>query len=229
MSDAYDPDLRRAFFKAAKELGMQKIVREGTYCYVAGPSYETRGEARLLVQAGGDAVGMSTVPEVVVARHAGIRVLGISLITNRVPYRPVPSVSHEILGTPVPTAERDQPPEQVVNHEEVLEVSAMRAKELQGLVRKKAKPKPYLPQPSRDVEDLDTRLSLELDKGDPNFGEDRKMDSRFMDESPVNKAHTFSELAEDLASRGKWARAAEAHAKAAELFLLATESSEDTE
>ncbi|KXS14826.1 inosine guanosine and [Gonapodya prolifera JEL478] len=136
MSDAYDPDLRRTFFRAVKELGMQSIAREGTYCYVAGPSYETRGEARLLVQAGGDAVGMSTAPEVVAARHAGIRVLGISLITNRVPYRPVPSVSHEILGTPVPPAEKNQAPEQVVNHEEVLEVSAMRAKELQGLVRK---------------------------------------------------------------------------------------------
>ncbi|KXS14057.1 purine and uridine phosphorylase [Gonapodya prolifera JEL478] len=71
-SDAYDLDLRRTFFRAVKEPGMQAIAREGTYCYVAGPSYETRSEARLLVEAGGDALGMSTVPEVVVARHAGI-------------------------------------------------------------------------------------------------------------------------------------------------------------
>ncbi len=64
---------------------MQGItLREGVYTFVAGPSFETRAEARALRMLGGDAVGMSTVTEVVAAVHAGMKVLGISLITNKV-------------------------------------------------------------------------------------------------------------------------------------------------
>ena len=72
-------------------------MREGVYCFVAGnlkilflivtllgPSFETRAECRFLRQAGGDCVGMSTIPEVIVARHCGMKVLGLSLITNQV-------------------------------------------------------------------------------------------------------------------------------------------------
>ncbi|KAJ3103896.1 hypothetical protein HDU96_009118 [Phlyctochytrium bullatum] len=85
VSDAYDFDLRVAAFKAAAAVGLPSdVMREGRYVFVAGPSFESRAEARFLRNNGADCVGMSTVPEVVVARHLGLRVLGISLITNRV-------------------------------------------------------------------------------------------------------------------------------------------------
>ena len=58
-------------------------LRDGVYVMLSGPSYETRAEMRMLRTLGGDAVGMSTVHEVIVARHAGVRVLGFSLITNK--------------------------------------------------------------------------------------------------------------------------------------------------
>jgi purine-nucleoside phosphorylase len=80
MADAYDETLRRVVMEAAEEKGIR--VTGGVYAMVAGPSYETTAEARFLRQMGADAVGMSTVPEVVVARWLGMRVLGISCITN---------------------------------------------------------------------------------------------------------------------------------------------------
>ncbi|MBN6188479.1 purine-nucleoside phosphorylase [Aneurinibacillus sp. BA2021] len=80
MSTAYCPDLRTAAREAAREHGI--MVQEGVYVGMLGPSYETPAEIRMLRILGGDAVGMSTVPEVIVARHAGIRVLGISCISN---------------------------------------------------------------------------------------------------------------------------------------------------
>jgi purine-nucleoside phosphorylase len=81
MVDAFDPALRAAARAAAERIGM--TLREGVYLMLAGPSYETRAELRMLRLLGADAVGMSTVPEVLVARHAGLRVLGFSLITNK--------------------------------------------------------------------------------------------------------------------------------------------------
>ncbi|TQS39206.1 hypothetical protein Golomagni_00273 [Golovinomyces magnicellulatus] len=102
LSDAYDYDLRKAAWKAwerinsctartdAEEEGNTlegkrgRKLQEGIYAFVAGPTYETRAEARLLLNLGADVVGMSTVPEVIVARHVGIRLLGISLVTNMV-------------------------------------------------------------------------------------------------------------------------------------------------
>lgn len=81
MTDAYDPELRVAARAAAERVGMP--LREGIYVMLAGPSYETRAEMRMLRSLGGDAVGMSTVHEAIVARHAGARVLGFSLITNK--------------------------------------------------------------------------------------------------------------------------------------------------
>jgi purine-nucleoside phosphorylase len=80
MSRAYDPDLRAAARTAAAELGLP--LRYGIYAGVAGPSLETSAERRFMRAAGADAVGMSTVIEVIAAVHAGMRVLGFSAITN---------------------------------------------------------------------------------------------------------------------------------------------------
>jgi purine-nucleoside phosphorylase len=80
MGGAYSPRLRALARRAAAEVGL--TLREGVYVMVGGPSYETPAEARLLRMLGGDAVGMSTAPEVVVARQMGLEVLGISCISN---------------------------------------------------------------------------------------------------------------------------------------------------
>jgi purine-nucleoside phosphorylase len=80
LSEAYDPALRATALAAAREEGIP--LRQGVYLAVSGPSYETPAELAMMTRWGADAVGMSTVPEVIVARHAGLRVLGISAITN---------------------------------------------------------------------------------------------------------------------------------------------------
>jgi purine-nucleoside phosphorylase len=99
MTQPYDAGMRQLAHETAAENSYE--LREGVYAYVAGPSYETPAELRYLRLIGADAVGMSTVPEVVVARHAGMRVLGISTITN--------------LAMP------DPPPGYTLSHAEVLE------------------------------------------------------------------------------------------------------------
>lgn len=81
LTDAYDADLVERARAAARRTGVQ--LHEGVYVMLAGPNYETRAELRMLRGLGADAVGMSTVLEVIVARHAGVRVLAISLITNK--------------------------------------------------------------------------------------------------------------------------------------------------
>lgn len=81
LTDAYDPSLRRAAREAGERTGV--TLREGVYVMLAGPAYETRAEMRMLRALGGDAVGMSTAHETIVARHAERRVLGFSLITNK--------------------------------------------------------------------------------------------------------------------------------------------------
>ncbi|HVS74082.1 MAG TPA: purine-nucleoside phosphorylase [Candidatus Acidoferrales bacterium] len=80
ISKAYDPQFRRFVAEEAKRLGLPQ--QEGVYAALAGPSYETPAEIRYLRGIGADLVGMSTVPEVIAARHSGIRVLGISCVTN---------------------------------------------------------------------------------------------------------------------------------------------------
>ncbi len=80
MSHAYDPELMAWMREEARNRNI--TLNEGVYAMVAGPSFETPAEIRYLRAIGADAVGMSTVPEVIVARHGGIRVLGISLISN---------------------------------------------------------------------------------------------------------------------------------------------------
>ncbi len=80
LSAAYDPDLRELARSVALEQGV--TLREGVYVAVQGPNLETRAEYRLLRALGADVVGMSTVPEVIVARQLGMRVLGLSIITD---------------------------------------------------------------------------------------------------------------------------------------------------
>lgn len=80
MTRPYDKELIAESKKIAKELGME--LKEGVYLGSTGPTYETPAEYRFYRMAGADAVGMSTIPEVIAARHAGIRVFGMSVITN---------------------------------------------------------------------------------------------------------------------------------------------------
>lgn len=100
MDPAYDPDLLRKAQEAAEECNLD--LKRGVYIVLAGPNFETRAEMRALRQWGGDAVGMSTVPEVIVALHGGMKVVGISNITN--------------MALP----DNEEP----VNHEDVLKVAA---------------------------------------------------------------------------------------------------------
>ncbi|MDQ3706355.1 MAG: purine-nucleoside phosphorylase [Chloroflexota bacterium] len=100
MDPAYDPDLLRKAREAAEECNLD--LKRGVYIVLAGPNFETRAEMRALRQWGGDAVGMSTVPEVIVALHGGMKVVGISNITN--------------MALP----DNEEP----VNHEDVLKVAA---------------------------------------------------------------------------------------------------------
>lgn len=80
MDDAYDKELRALAHRTAAELGIN--LREAVYLALSGPSYETKAEIHFFRGIGADTVGMSTVPEVIVARHGGLRVLGISCVTN---------------------------------------------------------------------------------------------------------------------------------------------------
>lgn len=114
VAGAYDLALGREAIAAGADLGFR--VHRGVYAMVAGPSFESPAEARYLRQIGADAVGMSTCPEVVVARHAGLRVLGLSLITNRV-----------LLEQPETMADADL-------HEEVMATGAAAAERLGELV-----------------------------------------------------------------------------------------------
>lgn len=90
---AYDEQLRKIALITGIELGLP--IREGVYCGVRGPNYETPSEVQMLRRIGSDAVGMSTVPEVIVANYLGIRVLGISCITNYAAGISTTKLSHE--------------------------------------------------------------------------------------------------------------------------------------
>ncbi|TMB54083.1 MAG: purine-nucleoside phosphorylase [Chloroflexi bacterium] len=93
MTDAFDLQLRDKARQAAARARV--ILREGVYLMLSGPNYETRAELRMLRTLGADAVGMSTVPEVLVARHQGVRVLGFSLIANKATPEMEGEVTHE--------------------------------------------------------------------------------------------------------------------------------------
>lgn len=110
MSAPYDAELRALALRVAREQGV--ALADGVYAGLLGPSYETRAEVRMLAQLGADVVGMSTVPEVIVARAIGLRVLGFSCVTN---------LACGLSDTPI-------------THAEVLETTARVAGRLQQLV-----------------------------------------------------------------------------------------------
>jgi purine-nucleoside phosphorylase len=94
MLNAYDAELRAIAHRAAVAHGFE--LREGVYAMVGGPAYETLAEIRFLQRVGADAVGMSTIPEVIVARHERMRVLGLSAITDMaVGHAAVNEISHK--------------------------------------------------------------------------------------------------------------------------------------
>jgi purine-nucleoside phosphorylase len=95
MSDAYDPELRARAHEAAARLGLE--LGEGIYAAWLGPQFETPAEIRFMRAVGGDLAGMSTVQEVIVARHMGIRVLGISVVTNMAAGLLPEKIDHEIV------------------------------------------------------------------------------------------------------------------------------------
>ena len=113
MIGTYNLELRKMAHETAAANNF--TLQEGTYAYVAGPSFETPAELRFLRTVGADAVGMSTVPTVVVARHAGMKIMGISSITN--------------MAVP------DPKPGTVLDHEEVLEIGKQIIPRLTALLR----------------------------------------------------------------------------------------------
>jgi purine-nucleoside phosphorylase len=110
MTEVYSPRLRQIAHEEAERLGI--ALTEGVYGCVSGPSYETPAEVRMLRTLGADVVGMSTVPEAIVARHAGMEVLGIALVSN---------AAAGVLGTPI-------------THQEVLEAGRKAAPLLAALI-----------------------------------------------------------------------------------------------
>lgn len=125
LSDAYSHQLRKLFFDKAKELGVTRTIHEGVYLFAAGPTFESRAEVRMIRTLGGDAVGMSTVPEVIVARHCGMEVLALSLITNAG------------VGDKPPSAFAEKPKpldEGMPSHDEVLESANEASKDVQKII-----------------------------------------------------------------------------------------------
>ena len=93
MMNAYDDVLRDTVLRVSADLDLD--LRQGVYASLAGPNFETPADLRFLKVIGADAVGMSTVPEVIIARHAGIRVLGVSGISNKANLDGNTPTSHE--------------------------------------------------------------------------------------------------------------------------------------
>ena len=93
MTEAYDPNLSAGLTVAAKAAGVE--MAEGVYAWYSGPSFETPAEIRVIRGMGADAVGMSTVPEVILARFLGLRVAAASVITNMAAGMSTESISHE--------------------------------------------------------------------------------------------------------------------------------------
>lgn len=122
----------------------ESLVRSGTYAWVTGPTYETRADCRFLRDyCGADVVGMSTVPEVVVAHHAGMKVLAMSLVTNSVVGSPYRDLRAEIAAEDSTTTTGGvaqgsavEQEEAAVSHEEVLEAGQRAAADMGALMEK---------------------------------------------------------------------------------------------
>lgn len=138
LSDGYDLALRQLAHRSWQDLRLQtpsrRKMHEGVYAFVAGPSYETRAECRMLRNLGADVVGMSTVPEIVVARHCGMRVLAFSLVTNNAMLEPVARGDDPRLQGLSQQQLEAELSKGRANHEEVLEAGRMAAVDMQGLV-----------------------------------------------------------------------------------------------
>ncbi|HEX8473969.1 MAG TPA: purine-nucleoside phosphorylase [Pyrinomonadaceae bacterium] len=112
MTEVYNHEYQDITIKEAQAMGLE--LRRGVYAALSGPSYETPAEIRMMRLLGADAVGMSTVPEAIVARHMGIKVLGLSCITN---------MAAGVLDAPI-------------NHDEVIETGARVADTVTNLLRR---------------------------------------------------------------------------------------------
>lgn len=134
LSDAYDLGLRQKAHQIWNEVKPAEGTRrlhEGVYAFVAGPTYETRAECRLLHGLGADLVGMSTVPEIIVARHSGMKVLAFSLVTNNAVLQPVPRGDDPALSNMGPAELEAHLSKGMANHEEVLEAGREAALDVQ--------------------------------------------------------------------------------------------------
>ncbi|KAL0581690.1 Purine nucleoside phosphorylase [Marasmius crinis-equi] len=140
ISDAYSVKLRQLAFLASHQLSLDdSALAEGVYAWVSGPTYESPAEGRFLRAAGADVVGMSTVPEVVVAREEGMEVTVFSLVTNAVvipeKYRSIKEeVKAELAGRKV-----EAPPTEVVSHDEVLSLGKEKEDLMKALVERVVK------------------------------------------------------------------------------------------
>lgn len=114
-SNLFDESLQDIVMNSGKKLKYDFLHKNGVYCFVSGPMYESKAECKFLRNIGGDAVGMSTVPEMIVAHHSGMKVLCLSLITNKA----------VIEGSEGPAA----------SHQEVLEAVSARSQNLQDLIQ----------------------------------------------------------------------------------------------
>lgn len=138
LSDAYDLALRRlahASWSKISPHGQKSVLQEGVYAFVGGPTYETRAECRMLRMLGADLVGMSTVPEIIAARHCGMRVLAFSLCTNCAVLDPGPRGDDAALKGISDAALADHLSKGKANHEEVLEAGRDAAEIMQKLIK----------------------------------------------------------------------------------------------
>ena len=93
MSDAYDKELIGLVHRVGKKIGVE--THEGVYVSISGPTYSSKAESKMFQFIGADTIGMSTVPEVIVAKHSGMRVIGISCVTDMAIFEGTETISHE--------------------------------------------------------------------------------------------------------------------------------------